>query len=83
MILRGIFYVVSHFPLHFMLYRGNLDCFSNCGSSLPGPHLLWGEAAPQGPRGGGASTRRGEEQNKSYTATGILEKILADFVVLM
>ena len=28
-ILRGIFHVVSSFPLHFMLYRGNLDCFSN------------------------------------------------------
>ena len=28
-ILRGIFHVVSCFPLHLMLYRGNLDCFSN------------------------------------------------------
>ena len=28
-ILRGIFHVVSSFPLHVMLYRGNLDCFSN------------------------------------------------------
>ena len=28
-ILRGIFHVVSCFPLHCMLYRGNLDCFSN------------------------------------------------------
>ena len=28
-ILRGIFHVVSGFPLHFMLYCGNLDCFSN------------------------------------------------------
>ena len=28
-ILRGIFHVVSGFPLHFMLYRVNLDCFSN------------------------------------------------------
>ena len=28
-ILRGIFHVVSRFPLLFMLYRGNLDCFSN------------------------------------------------------
>ena len=27
-ILRGIFHVVTGFPLHFMLYRGNLDCFS-------------------------------------------------------
>ena len=26
-ILRGIFYVVSRFPLHFMLYRGNFDYF--------------------------------------------------------
>ena len=25
MILRGIFHVVSRFPLHFMLYRGTLD----------------------------------------------------------
>ena len=24
-----IFHGVSCFPLHFMLYRGNLDCFSN------------------------------------------------------
>ena len=28
-ILRGIFHVLSGFPLHFMLYRGNADCFSN------------------------------------------------------
>ena len=28
-ILRGIFHVVSSFPLHFMLYRVILDCFSN------------------------------------------------------
>ena len=28
-ILPGICHVVSHFPLLFMLYRGNLDCFSN------------------------------------------------------
>ena len=26
-ILRGIFHVVSRFPLHFMLYRGTLDYF--------------------------------------------------------
>ena len=26
-ILRGIFHVVSHFPLHVMLYRGNCDYF--------------------------------------------------------
>ena len=29
MILSGIVHVVSGFPLHFMFYRGNLDCFSN------------------------------------------------------
>ena len=35
-ILHGIVHVVSGFPLHFMLYRGNLDCFSNrVGSSKP------------------------------------------------
>ena len=28
-ILRGIFHIVTCFPLHFMLYRGNFDCFSN------------------------------------------------------
>ena len=28
-ILRGIVHVVSGFPLHFKLYGGNLDCFSN------------------------------------------------------
>ena len=28
-ILRGIVHVVSGFPLHFTLYRGNLDCFFN------------------------------------------------------
>ena len=28
-ILRGIVHAVSGFPLHFMFYRGNLDCFSN------------------------------------------------------
>ena len=27
MILRGIFHIVSRFPLHFMLYRVNLDYF--------------------------------------------------------
>ena len=27
--LRGIFHVVSRYPLYFMLYRGNFDCFSN------------------------------------------------------
>ena len=27
-ILRGTFHVVSRFPQHFMLYRGNVDCFS-------------------------------------------------------
>ena len=31
-ILRGIVHVVSGFPLHFMFYRGNLDCFSNWAS---------------------------------------------------
>ena len=30
-ILRGIVHVVSGFPLHFMFYRGNFDCFSNRG----------------------------------------------------
>ena len=40
-ILRGIVHVVSGFPLHFMLYRGNLDCFLNsvqsglCSWSIP------------------------------------------------
>ena len=36
MILCGIFHVVyiTHFPLHFIFYRGNLDCFSN---SVPPP----------------------------------------------
>ena len=29
MILRGIFHVVSCFPLHFMLYRGNLGYLSD------------------------------------------------------
>ena len=28
-ILRGIVHAVLGFPQHFMLYRGNLDCFSN------------------------------------------------------
>ena len=28
-ILQGIFHVVPRFPLHFMLYRGNLDYFSD------------------------------------------------------
>ena len=34
LILRGIFHVVSRFPLLFMLYRGNLDCFSNRVSKI-------------------------------------------------
>ena len=29
-----IFHVVSRFPLLFMLYRGNLDCFSNRVSKI-------------------------------------------------
>ena len=29
MILRGKVHAVSRFPLHFMLARGNLDCFSH------------------------------------------------------
>ena len=33
-ILRGIFHVVSGFPLHFMLYHGNLDCFLTVYSKL-------------------------------------------------
>ena len=33
-ILRGMFHVVSGFPLHFMLYRGNSDCFSNSVHSV-------------------------------------------------
>ena len=28
-VLRGIFHVVSCFPLHFMLYRGHVVCFYN------------------------------------------------------
>ena len=36
-ILRGIFYLVSCFPLHFMLYHGNLEYFSDSvGSSFHG-----------------------------------------------
>ena len=38
MILRGKFHVVPGFPLHFMLYRGNLDCFSNSVEGVLG-HL--------------------------------------------
>ena len=34
LILRGIVHVVSGFPLHSMLYRGNLDSFSNSGLLL-------------------------------------------------
>ena len=36
MILRGKFHVVSGFPLHFKLYLGNFDCFSN---SVGGGHV--------------------------------------------
>ena len=35
-ILRGKFHVVSGFPLHFKLYLGNFDCFSN---SVGGGHV--------------------------------------------
>ena len=31
MILCGIFHAVSRFPLHYMLYRGNLDYFLDSG----------------------------------------------------
>ena len=34
-ILRGIFHVVSSFPLHFILYRGNFDSFLDSV-----PHML-------------------------------------------
>ena len=36
-ILRGIFHVISRFPLHFILYCGNVDYFldSVCGGDLP------------------------------------------------
>ena len=37
MIIRGIFYVVSRFPLHFMLYRGNFDYFTLLLYSTLGP----------------------------------------------
>ena len=40
LILRGIFHVVKHFPLHFMLYRRNLDYFSNrVGSASSAQHF--------------------------------------------
>ena len=32
--LRGTFHVVSLFPLLFMLYRGNLEYFSNSGGAV-------------------------------------------------
>ena len=43
---RGIFHVVSGFPLHFMLYCGHLDCFSNSvfrpkRSSRKNPRTVW------------------------------------------
>ena len=44
-ILRGIFHVVRvyDFPQHFMLNRGNLDCFSNSDNSeLVKRRNLWG-----------------------------------------
>ena len=34
LILRGIFHVVSGFPLHFMLYLGNFDYFSNSAEAV-------------------------------------------------
>ena len=33
-ILRGIFHVLSRFPLHFMLYCENFDYFSNSVAKL-------------------------------------------------
>ena len=45
-ILRGIFHVVSHFPLYFTLYRGNFDYLSNsvvpCSSLLVCPLVSQG-----------------------------------------
>ena len=38
-ILRGIFHVVSGFPLHFMLYRGNLDYFLDSAIGV-GVHII-------------------------------------------
>ena len=40
MILRGIFHGVSCFPLHFMLYRGNLNYFSDS----EGDKIKWGSS---------------------------------------
>ena len=40
-ILRGIFHLVSCFPLHFMLFRGNLDCFSNRVQRCKEVHQGW------------------------------------------
>ena len=48
MILRGIFRGVSRFTLHFMLYRGNFDCFSNSmkGRVFSGDSdYFWGQCA--------------------------------------
>ena len=39
-ILRGMLHVVSGFPLHFMLNRGNLDCFSNSVQKLTASSTL-------------------------------------------
>ena len=40
MILRGKFHEVSRFPLHFMLYRGHLDYFSNSVSDTVQIHKV-------------------------------------------
>ena len=50
--LRGIFHVVSGFPLHFMLYRGKLEFFSDSVAHLSAcpEHLLKeGKNRPQKP----------------------------------
>ena len=48
-VVRGIFHVVFRFPLHFMLYRGNLDYFLDSVRMFPASPLrekkTWGREA--------------------------------------
>ena len=53
-ILRGIFHIhiISRFPLHFMLYRGNFDYFLDSVERGSGRSDMDSENAPVGGGGG-------------------------------
>ena len=63
-ILRGIFHVVSRFPLKFMLYRGNLD-YSSDSVDLWRYHLILESRIDASPKSTtGEEDRTGREESR-------------------